>query len=198
MRHALLLLFIIVMTALVGTSAFAQSETDRLRDALRVSTAQTRALEDQRVTLQARVTEAERDRSVLKGELETAKSQAVQADKDYRDAVKDFNARLEDHNKTLDKWKDAYAEAASVAQTKDAERAKFEAEFNAYKARTTSCEAKNAHLIEINTDIAAAYRDLGGIKKFTTTEPFVGIDNVDRQNKVQDFIDKTLEQRAQP
>jgi chromosome segregation ATPase len=183
----------------VSSSAYAeQSEADRLRDALRSATMQTRALEDQRVALQARLTEAERQAASLRAQLDAAKAQAVQADKDYRQAVQDFNARLDERNQTLDKWKDAYTEAATVARTKDAERAKFEMDFKTYKARTTTCEAKNTRLVKLESGIVAAYRDLDGMKLLGVTEPVTGIGNVDRQNRVQDFIDQIQEQKVQP
>jgi len=43
---------------------------------------------------------------------------------------------------TLEKWKEAYTEAATVARTKDAERAKFEAEANSFKASNKTCTDK--------------------------------------------------------
>lgn len=63
MRIALFVLMMVVGALSSGT-AFAQSETDRLRDALRSATAQTRALEDQRTALQAKVADADREKAV--------------------------------------------------------------------------------------------------------------------------------------
>ncbi len=198
MRHILILIIALFTTCAASNARAEQSEADRLRDALRSMTAQNRALEDQRTSLQSRVTEAERQTVSLRAQLDAAKSQAAQADKDYRQAVQDFNARLDERNQTLDKWKDAYTEAATVARSKDAERAKFEAQFNAYKARTTSCEFKNAQLVKIQSDIVAAYRDLDVVKVIGATEPLSGIGGVDRENHVQDFMDRILEQKVQP
>lgn len=197
-RHPLGFFGCLILVWIASQGAFAQSETDRLREALRVLTAQSRSLEDQRATLQAHLTQAEHERSQLKGEVEDARSQAAQADKDYRQAVTDFNERLEDRNKTIEKWKDAYAEAATVAQTKDAERAKFEASSNSFKQMTNSCQAKNERLVKINEELAAAYRDIGVIKNVTATEPLIGYGNVELKNKAQDFLDRILDQKAQP
>ncbi|MFX8934046.1 hypothetical protein ABTN02_20675, partial [Acinetobacter baumannii] len=52
--------------------ALAQSEADRLREALRSATAQTRSLEDQRTTLQAQIAEITRARDALKAEVTAA------------------------------------------------------------------------------------------------------------------------------
>ncbi|CAN0460272.1 unnamed protein product, partial [Phaeothamnion confervicola] len=76
---------------LSGSNAHAQSETDRLRDALRSATAQVRTLEDQRTALQAQIAEVTRARDGFKAEVETAKAAAKKADADYRVAVKEFN-----------------------------------------------------------------------------------------------------------
>ncbi len=114
--------------ALSSGSAFAQSETDRLRDALRSATMQTRALEDQRTALQAKVADADRDKAAAKAEVDALKAQLKKADKEHREAVDEFNQRLAERDETLEKWKSAYEEAATVARSKDAERAKFEGE----------------------------------------------------------------------
>jgi chromosome segregation ATPase len=197
MRHVFSIVIVALATTLFAASALAQSETDRLRDALRSAVAQTRALEDQRASLQAKLAEAERNAAALKTQRDEAKAQAVQLDKDYRQAVQDFNARLDERNQTLDKWKNAYEEAATVARAKDAERAKFESESKAYKARTTVCEAKNAKLIEVGDEVVAGYRDFDMSKALGASEMLVGFSKVDHENKVQDYLDRILEQRVQ-
>jgi chromosome segregation ATPase len=197
MRHVFLLLSMLV----AATGAMAQSqtetETDRLRDALRGTVAQVRALEDERAALQARAEGAEREATSLRAQVDAAKAEAAQADKDYRQAVTDFNARLDERNKTLEKWRSAYEEAATVARTKDADRAKFQGEYNVYKARTTSCETKNANLVKVDHDAVAAYRDLGVIKRIGATEPFIGFGTIARQNRAQDLTDSVI-QNTQP
>jgi chromosome segregation ATPase len=199
MRHLIRLITIIVLaTTLFAAGAQAQSETDRLRDALRTAIAQTRGLEDQRAALQGKLTEAERNAALLKTQRDDAKAQAVQLDKDYRQAVQDFNARLDERNQTLDKWKNAYEEAATVARTKDAERAKFESESKAYKARTGACEAKNTKLIKVGDEVVEGYRDFTLSQMLGASEPLIGISKVDHENKSQDYLDKILEQRVQP
>ena len=198
MRQTLFLIFILLVAA---TRALAQSnsesETDRLRDALRSAVAQERALEDERAALQGQLSESEREAVSLRAQIDSAKAEAEQADKDYRQAVTDFNARLDERNKTLEKWRDAYEEAATVARTKDADRAKFEAEYNTYKARTESCETKNTNLVKINNEAVTAYRDLGVIKRIGATEPFIGFGAVARQNRAQDLDDGII-QNKQP
>src|SRR5258708_33779631 len=152
MRHFWLFLIIASAVALSST-AHAQSETDRLREALRTTTGQLRQLEDQRAALQARATAAEQDRDRLRKQNETLRAQVKEAEQSYRQAVKDFNDRIAERDEALEKWKSAYAEAATVARAKDAERTKFEGEAAALKASNKACEVKNTRLVKAGNDI---------------------------------------------
>ncbi len=97
-----------------------------MREALRSATAQARAAEDQRAAVQAKLTAAEQERDRLRKQIEGYRAQVKEAEQAYRQAVKDFNERIAERDDSLEKWKAAYGEAASVARTKDAERSKFE------------------------------------------------------------------------
>ena len=125
MRHPCLSLITLFVVAACAP-ALADNETDRLREALRTATAQSRSLEDQRAALQAKATAAEQERDRLKKQNEALRAQIKEAEQSYRQAVKDFNDRLAERDETLEKWKSAYGEAATVARAKDAERTKFQ------------------------------------------------------------------------
>ncbi|UFX45929.1 hypothetical protein HAP47_0004225 [Bradyrhizobium sp. 41S5] len=192
-------LFVLMMIgALSSGTAFAQSETDRLRDALRSATAQTRALEDQRTALQAKVADADREKAAAKKEVDDLKAQLKKADKEHRDAVDEFNQRLAERDETLEKWKSAYEEAATVARTKDAERAKFEGEATAYKASTKSCIAKNTQLIKAGKEMVQRYKDLTIGEIVVSREPMIQQRRVEIQNQLQESQDKFLDQKVNP
>ena len=197
MRIALFVLMMVIGALSSGT-AFAQSETDRLRDALRSATAQTRALEDQRTALQAKVADADREKAAAKKEVDDLKAQLKKADKEHRDAVDEFNQRLAERDETLEKWKSAYEEAATVARTKDAERAKFEGEATAYKASTKSCIAKNAQLIKAGKEMVQRYKDLTIGEIVVSREPMIQQRRVEIQNQLQESQDKFLDQKVNP
>ncbi|WP_342708369.1 hypothetical protein AAFG13_23580 [Bradyrhizobium sp. B124] len=197
MRIALFVLMM-VFGALSSGTAFAQSETDRLRDALRSATAQTRALEDQRTALQAKVADADREKAAAKKEVDDLKAQLKKADKEHRDAVDEFNQRLAERDETLEKWKSAYEEAATVARTKDAERAKFEGEATAYKASTKSCVAKNTQLIKAGKEMVQRYKDLTIGEIVVSREPMIQQRRVEIQNQLQESQDKFLDQKVNP
>ncbi|SED81157.1 hypothetical protein [Bradyrhizobium erythrophlei] len=197
MRTALFVLMMAIGALSSGT-AFAQSETDRLRDALRSATAQTRALEDQRTALQAKVADADREKAAAKKEVDDLKAQLKKADKEHRDAVDEFNQRLAERDETLEKWKSAYEEAATVARTKDAERAKFEGEATAYKASTKSCIAKNTQLIKAGKEMVQRYKDLTIGEIVVSREPMIQQRRVEIQNQLQESQDKFLDQKVNP
>jgi chromosome segregation ATPase len=194
------LAFVVVISLafLVPASVHAQSETDRLREALRSTTAQLRSLEDQRAVLQAKQAEAERERDRLRRQTELLKGQVKDAEQAYRQAVEDFNRRLAERDETLEKWKSAYGEAATVARTRDAERAKFESEAATLKANFKSCEAKNTQLNKVSQEILARYETLTPMDHLGIRDPVFGVRRVEHQNNVQDYRDKILDQKVQP
>ena len=197
MRIALFVLMMVVGALSSGTAS-AQSETDRLREALRSATAQTRALEDQRSALQAKVADADREKAAAKKEVDDLKAQLKKADKEHRDAVDEFNQRLAERDETLEKWKSAYEEAATVARTKDAERAKFEGEATAYKASTKSCIAKNTLLVKAGKEMVQRYKDLTIGEIVVSREPMIQQRRVEIQNQLQESQDKFLDQKVNP
>lgn len=195
MRIALFVLMMVVGALSSGTAS-AQSETDRLREALRSATAQTRALEDQRTALQAKVADADREKAAAKKEVDDLKAQLKKADKEHRDAVDEFNQRLAERDETLEKWKSAYEEAATVARTKDAERAKFEGEATAYKASTKSCIAKNTLLVKAGKELVQRYKEVTIGDTIVAREPVLELRRVELQNQLQDTYDKFLDQKV--
>jgi chromosome segregation ATPase len=188
----------LLLAALASCEAHADTETDRLREALRSATAQTRALEDQRTALQAKIADAEREKAAMAAQVAAAKAQVKEIEKTHREAVDEFNQRLEDRNQTLEKWKGAYEEAATVARTKDAERAKFEGEATAYKASTKSCVAKNKLLTKVGRELLHRYEGISFGDMVVINEPLIGERRVQIQNLLQDYDDKLLEQKVTP
>jgi chromosome segregation ATPase len=185
-----------VLIGLAATPAMAQSETDRLRDAVRTMTGQLRALEDQRAQTQARLAQVEREKTQALQAADRLRGQLKDTQKALQETADEANRRLAARDETLEKWKSAYEEAATVARDKDALRAKFELEAANFKARTKSCEAKNVNLLKVNSDILEAYRELTPLDQMIIREPLIGIGRVPHQNKVQDLKDRILDQDA--
>jgi chromosome segregation ATPase len=165
----------------------AQSDTDRLREALRQATAQQRALEDERTALQGKIADAQRNAANLKAQLDKAQAQ-------YKTAVEEFNKRLAERDDTLEKWKSAYEEAATVARAKDAERAEFQSQATSYKASTNACRAKNLALAKLDHELVNELSSVTFGDTVLASEPALGLHRVQAQNKVQDYAYKILDQ----
>jgi chromosome segregation ATPase len=197
--HNLAILFAVALTIVLPAVAHAQSsETDRLREALRSATVQLRSLEDQRAALQAKQAVAERDRDRLQKQSDGFKAQVKDAEQAYQQAVEEFNQRLAERDESLEKWKSAYEEAATVARSKDAERAKFESEAAAFKASTKACEAKNVQLFKASDEMLTRFKSMNLLDAIAAREPAFGIKRVDLQNLLQDYRDKILDQKVKP
>jgi chromosome segregation ATPase len=198
MKKIVCLLLPVLMLPLCTGAAHADAETDRLREALRSATVQMRQLEDQRTALQAKVADAERQTAAAKAQVAAARAETRAAEKQYRDAVDEFNKRLAERDETLDKWKTAYEEAATVARDKDSARAKFEGEASAYKASTKNCVAKNDQLIKSGQDLLHRYQSVTIGDTIVAREPVLGFRRVEVQNAIQETNDKFLDQKAVP
>lgn len=184
--------------AVLPVAAHAETEADRLRDALRSAIAQTRQLEDQRTALQARIADFEREKAVATAQVDAAKAEVRAIQKQHREAVDEFNKRLAERDETLEKWRGAYEEAATVARAKDAERAKFEGQANAYKASTKSCVAKNEKMLEAGKQLIHDYKAVTIGDVIVAREPVLGLRRVETQNYLQTTGDKLLDQKAAP
>jgi chromosome segregation ATPase len=192
-------LLVLTAAAMFSSGALAdESEADRLREALRSATMQTRALEDQRTQLQAKIAQAERDKAAARAEVDAAKAQVKKIEKEHREAVEEFNQRLSERDQTLEKWKAAYEEAADVARTKDAERAKFESESNTYKASTKNCVAKNGVLVKEGHEMVQRYKAVTVGDILVAHEPVLQLRRVEIENQTQDADDKFLDQKVNP
>lgn len=181
---------------LAGPAVAQETESDRLRDALRGAIARTRQLEDQLTLVQAKQVEADKDRKRLNELVKLARDQTKAAEKAQVDAVNEYNKRLEEMNAVVDKWKAAYEEAATVAGEKDAERAKFEGESKAFKASAKACAARNIKLVGVGNDLLQRLYGLQLGDVIVAHEPLVGFKRVEIQNLLRDYQDKILEQRA--
>ncbi len=191
-------LLLVAPVVLATAPALAQSESDRLREALRSATAQVRALEDQRAALQAKQVEADRDRERLKTQNQNLRAQVKEAEQAYRQAVKDFNDRIAERDQVLDQWKTQYGEAATVGRTKEAALAKATSEAASFKASSKSCEAKNVELVKLSEGVVARYKEMNPFEKLLDHDPVFGLKRVDHQNEVQDYQDKIISQKAKP
>jgi chromosome segregation ATPase len=208
-----LLALVAVVLAPLSARAADNDVEQRLREALRRAITQARSLEDERATLQAKQAESEKQIEALRQQVDAltkqAATQAAGSGKQEVDraaleqATAEFNRRLAEandaitrQNETLEKWKAAYNEAATVARTKEAERAQLAQAAAQLTERPELCSTRNAELFKVGSEILDRYAGVGFGDVLTKREPFLGLKRVELENLVQDYRDKLLDQKV--
>jgi uncharacterized coiled-coil protein SlyX len=195
----------VLATPKVRAADQANSREERLGQMLRSTMLQLRDAQNQLATLQSAQAENDKAKKALSDRLDELTKQAA-ADKDAATkTIADLNAKVTDQNTligqmkdALDKWKEAYNKAVEVANTKEAQRAKFESQAIGLQRRVEDDESKNLALYNLGKDILGRYEKFGLGTAITAREPFVGITKVKLENLVQDYSDKLLDQTVKP
>jgi uncharacterized phage infection (PIP) family protein YhgE len=181
------------------------SPEERLRGMLRTTMLQLREAQNQNAVLQTAKAEAEKGKQEVSDRLEALTKQAA-ADKDAATkTVSDLNAKLADQNTqltqykdALEKWQQGYKQAAELATTKEAQRAKLASQVIVLQRRVEDDERKNAELYSLGKEILNRYEKFGLGTALTAREPFVGVTRVKLENLVQDYSDKLTDQQIKP
>jgi chromosome segregation ATPase len=198
-----------LLVALGAGGAHAQdSAADRLRDALRKSTVELRALQDQQGALQAELDQTKQQRDALQKQVEELQAhpaappapEAPKVSEDelnqLRTALKEAQAQNAALQAGLSKWQSAYNEAAGVARAKDAEAQARGREARATDQKLGFCKTANTRLIGVANDILHLYRtqDFRSLL-IGSYEPLLGLKKVELENVVQDYEDKIADGR---
>src|SRR5580693_132781 len=178
---------------------------ERLRGQLRSTMLQLRDAQNQAATLQSAQAEDEKQKKALTDRVDELTKQAA-SDKDAATkTIADLNAKVTDQTTlinqmkdALDKWKEAYNKAVEVANTKEAQRAKFESQAIVLQRRVENDENKNLALYQLGKEVLNRYEKFGLGTAITSREPFVGITKVKLENLVQDYSDKLMDQTVKP
>jgi hypothetical protein len=184
---------LIIMAGLaVAGGASAQQQEDpqaRLRAALRDATVRIRQLEDENATLQAKQAELDRDR-------QAAVQKASQSDKELQGlrghAASDQQAQQqasEAQKETLAKWEAAYKDAATIAQTRDADAKNMEAALVALREKDRLAEEENDKLFKLGQELIDLYQNKSMLDALGD-EPVTKLKRVEYENVVQDYQDK--------
>jgi len=199
------LLTTLFSSGLLNAADQANSAEERLRGMLRSTMLQLRDAQNQVATLQSAQAESDKDKKALSDRVDELTKQAA-ADKDAATkAIADLNSKVTDQSSlitqlkdALDKWKEAYNKAVEVANTKEAQRAKYESQAILLQRRVENDEAKNLALYKLGKEVLDRYEKFGLGTAITAREPFVGTTKVKLENLVQDYSDKLLDQTIKP
>ena len=193
----------------LATTVFAAEGVDaneaKLREALRNATLQLRTAEAERANLQAAQAGLTEEKKTLETKFETLRKQAVEeraAEGKKTAFLKAQNVTLEAEiarfKEALEKSDTAGKQAALVAATKEADRAKLAADLLALQRKVEDRETKNIALFKLGNEILTRYEKFGLGEALAAREPFVGTTRAKLENLVQDYQDKLLGQRAKP
>ena len=197
-----------VLAALaVPGAALAQSEVeDRLREVLRQTVVQLRALQDSQAQLQADRDSAAKQRDLLQQQVadltaklaQPAKSpapdrSALDALQQQLTAARAQAAALAASNA---KWQAAYRQAAAIAQARDADAKRLAGGLQAARQENEADHAANASLASLAGDILHLYRrhDFRNLLQ-QSYEPLLGFKEVQLENLVQGYEDRIYDLR---
>lgn len=190
------------MLAIVPVRAQDSTGEARLREALRQTTIQLRALQDSQAALAAQLDQAKRERDALKQQLDAAKSAPSAPDPQVaqlRDAVTALQQQNAALQQGLQKWQAAYQQAADLARSKDAESRRLDAELRQRSSALTACTEANGKLIAVANDILHLYHTQSFRSLLLGSyEPLLGFKKVELENLVHDYEDKIADQQLQP
>lgn len=201
-----ILIVLAAWVCLSGAAHAQQSNEDRLREALKRQTAELRAVQDAQAGLQAQIDDLTKQREALQQALVLAKSQpaapapapapapvddaALAKLQASLDAARKDNAELQ---AALAKWQAAYKDAASLAQTKDAEAKRLDAALKTSAQTLDGCKQINAKLIATARDTLHLYETQSFRALLVDSyEPLLGLKRVELDNLVQDYDDRIL------
>jgi hypothetical protein len=177
----------------------------KLREGLRNTMLQMRTLQTERDALQAAKTQLEQEKQALTQQVGDI-TKRLAADKEAADkTTADLKARVAAQGEemirlkeSLEKWKGSQKQAAELAATKEAERAKLAMQVIELQRRVADQQVKNAAMFKIGNEILVRYEKFGLGTALSAREPFVGTMRVKLQNLVQDYGDKLADQRIKP
>jgi chromosome segregation ATPase len=207
-RAPALLACVLLASVLSGAAWAQQSNEDRLREALKRTTAELRAVQDGQASLQAQLADAIKQRDALTAALEQARSQpaapaadpAVLAElKQARDNLAAARGELAATQGALAKWQAAYKDAATVAQGRDADARRLDATLKSTHGDLRTCEQANARLIKTARDLLQWYHSASfHTLVLESYEPFLGLKRVELDNIVQDYEDRVADAKLAP
>ena len=182
-----------VALLLAPSAALADAATEaKLRDALRGTTSQLRALEDEKARWQK--TEAD-----LRAELETLRGQTAAAktsDSEKR-AVASLNRRVNDLTEanntlraSLGRCEAAPAQRAAP-EPSDEERKRAAEEVDGLKQKLAGSEEKNLEMYRVSKELLAWLEKVG-----VGGEPFFGWKRNELENLAQEYGDRLLDQKV--
>jgi len=186
---------LLLVLLLSSAPKVADSPEARLRDALRSTTAQLRALEDQRAGWQAKEAQHQKDLEALRAELAAAKKTRSDASRE-KDLARRLAEQAQANAALTQSLGQCQGAARDLEQAKRTREGELKARLEVVSTRATACEAKNARMYRVSKDVLDWLSNLGVGTALLAREPFLGLKRVELENVAQDYADKLLDERV--
>jgi hypothetical protein len=206
--------FVLLLPLAAGAG---ESSTEaRLRDALRASTSQLRAAEDDRTRLQAESAEQKKELEALKAKLAAAQAAPRPAPKTNDRELAELGRKLDAQTEAAGRLsrdliqcqtvsregsEASRAAAREAARQQEEERARsgqLGARVEALAEQLNDCRARNASMYSLAGEVLTRYQKVGLREVISAREPFVGKKRVELENLAQDYEDKLRDQKVAP
>jgi len=189
-RTAFLLLFFLVSAA--PAAAQDASTEDRLRDALRQSTADLRAAQDNQTALQAQVDQLTKQVAQLQAQAQAQPAPPpAAATAPLQQEISTLQQQNSQLQAGLQKWQTAYAQAASIARAQNLQAKQETASSTAAQSQLTSCTQANTQLVATANSILNLYQTQSfRALLLKSYEPLIGLWQVKLDNIVQNYQEK--------
>jgi len=209
-------LFTIIFISLTVASSAQEAQPDpvmaRMREGMKKLVQRISEADAGRVAAEAAKAETDLKVAELETKLKAAEKKAseleVQGTKDKASSEKalaELNAKLTGReqevsrlSEALAKWKEGFAEARSIAEAKEKERAVAVGKTAVMERRMAAAETKNAEMFKLAREVLGRYEKFGFGTALLAREPFVRSMKVKLQNHMQDYGDKLDAQRIEP
>lgn len=184
----------------------------RLRDTLKNTMLQLRAVEAERATLQAAQQVNEAKIQELTGQVEALNKrvakitqEALAAEDAARKEAEALKARLDAKEKqsaqlqeALEKWKAGYNDVVKIAKEREALRAQAAQKALLAERKVAERERQNLELYTAGREILDRLAGFSLGTALTAREPFIGVTRVKLQTLVQDYADKLKDNKYNP
>jgi hypothetical protein len=197
-----------LLAGLAATPAWADSSAaeQQLREQLRQTTLELREAQDENAALKAQQASLAEQLAARPAQPQPA---AKPADQGQLIAMKRMlqgqaaqqqqqQQQIEQAQKLLAQWQQAYQQAADVARSRDEEAKKYQALYEQTSTAGQSCAQKNADLVQLGNELLQRYENKGVWESMRDDEPFTQLHRVKLEKLAQDYHDKLVNDTVAP
>ena len=204
MKRAALLFVAVTFTGLVHAAEVNPAEA-KLREGLKNTMLQLRAVQTEKVALEAAKAKLEQKTEDLTAKVEKMSKEHETSRQDSEKKIAGLTERIVTRGndvmrieQELDKSRAAHKEASTLAKKKEADRAKLASEKIALERKVADEQRKNEEMFKVGNEVLTRFEKFSLGTAIVAREPFVGLTRVKLQNLMQEYSDKIADQKIKP